>query len=288
MNVFNAPIEKIKTTLVVRKRGGMDIEAMTRSIEKYGLFHPIGLTRDYELVYGWRRYQAFEMMNRETIPAVIVRNEDFQYQIMRSENDLRKDLTREEQVLLAQRIEEEVQKNKPALWRKLGLIRDELGGDDEKIEPDRKGSKESRDNKNEPTSQDWENFPNPDRKDNEDRRPDDIAAKAAGLGNRRSYLKAEAVVNQGSQPLKDAMNQNKVSIDAAYQLSKLPEKEQAAIDYDDKEAVKEKVRQIRKPPEKPDMKKPDINGVVRLISDWSEEQIVMLIEALKKRVKGKQ
>ena len=297
MEIINAPVEKIKTNLVVRKHGGMDIDGMMRSIMSHGLLHPIGLTRDYELVYGWRRLQACQALKVETIPAVFIQQDDKRYHVMKTENDLREDLTPEEKVLLAQKLEAEIKNNNPALIRKLGIIKDKPSGNEssesESAEEDKKHvwgnfpKHVHEDKENKPVSQDWENFPNPDQSDKETRRPDDIAAKDAGLGNRRSYHKAETVVNQGSQPLKDAMNQNKISIDAAFQLSKLPEEEQAAINYDDKQAVKEKVRQIRKPPEKSDMNKPDINRVVKLTSDWPEEQLLLLIEALKQRVKGK-
>lgn len=86
------------------------------------------------------------------------------------------------------------------------------------------------------------------------------------------------------------MNQNKVSIDAAYELAKLPEKEQAAIDYDDKQAVKEKVRQIRKPLKKvnmnkPETIKPEIASVLELTRDWPENQLLSLIDMLQQQVK---
>lgn len=263
MNIINVPIEKIKTSLVIRKRGGLDIDGMMRSIESHGLLHPIGLTSDYELVYGWRRFQACELLKMDTIPAVFIRKEHLRYQVMKTENNLREELTPEEKVVLAHRLEEEIRKNQPKAWRKLGIF------------------------KNEPVSQVCHNCDKPDQKV---KRSDDVAAKAAGLGNRGKYRKAETVVNQGSQPLKDAMNQNKISIDAAYQLSKLSEEEQTAIDYDDKQAVKKKVRQIRKPLKKANMNKPktikpEIASVLALTRDWPENQLLALIDMLQQQVK---
>lgn len=276
MNIINVPIEKIKTSLVIRKRGGLDIDGMMRSIESHGLLHPIGLTSDYELVYGWRRFQACELLKMDTIPAVFIRKEHLRYQVMKTENNLREELTPEEKVVLAQKLEEEIRKNQPALHRKLGLIKDEPGGN----ESFKSGS----------NNQVCPNWDKPDQEDKETKRTDDIAAKSAGLGSKNKYRKAETVVSQGSQPLKDAMNQNKVSIDAAYQLSKLPEDEQAAIDYDNKQAVKKTIRQIRKPPKrtsmnKPETIKPEIASVLALTRDWPENQLRALIDMLQQQVK---
>lgn len=306
MNIVEIPIEKIRTDLCVRERYG-DLSSMIRTIDDYGLLHPVGITKDYQLVYGRRRLQCCRKMGWTTIPAVFVADVNTPFSIMKVENQFRQDLTPEEQVVLAQKLEEEGRRNAPAFWRSIGVIKDEPGDSSDKNEPeqmDREGDAchdrdkpdckdkiKSKADKSEPISQVWGNFPKPDQVDRESQRSqrsDSLAAKAAGLGDRKTYRKAETVVNQGSQPLKDAMNQKKVSIDAAYQLSKLPEEEQFAIDYDDKQSVKEKVRQLRKPPEKPDMNKSDISRVVKLTSDWPEEQLLKLIEALKKQVKGKQ
>ncbi len=279
MNIINVPIEKIKTSLVIRKRGGLDIDGMMRSIESHGLLHPIGLTSDYELVYGWRRFQACELLKMDTIPAVFIRKEHLRYQVMKTENNLRKELTSEEQVLLAQKLEEEGHKNAPAFWRSLGVVRDDP---EDQIETG-KGESGS-------DSQVCPNWDKPDFCDNKYPRIDDAVAKAVGLGSKNKYRKAETVVNKGSRFLIDAMNQNKISIDAAYQLSKLPEEEQTAIDYDNKQAVKEKVRQIRKPPKranmnKPEIIKPEIASVLALTRDWPENQLLALIDMLQQQVK---
>ncbi len=50
-----------------------DLEALARSIEEVGLLQPIGITPDYELVFGERRLRAFrDVLSLETIPARIV------------------------------------------------------------------------------------------------------------------------------------------------------------------------------------------------------------------------
>lgn len=70
-NFFGIPLEQIRVEDRKRKIHG-DIESLADSIEKFGLFHPIIITRDKRLVAGERRYRAFQHLKRKEIPAQFV------------------------------------------------------------------------------------------------------------------------------------------------------------------------------------------------------------------------
>ncbi len=81
-----------------------DIEALAASIESIGLLQPIGITPSFELVFGERRFRAFEKLGREKIP---VRFVDVDRLVMGefTENTLRKDFTLSERVAILRTIE---------------------------------------------------------------------------------------------------------------------------------------------------------------------------------------
>ena len=60
-------------------------------------------------------------------------------------------------------------------------------------------------------------------------RSSDIAAKAAGFGNGRTYEQAKKVVESGSPEVVAALDKGKVSINAAAAIATLPQAEQAEI-----------------------------------------------------------
>ncbi|GAA6751963.1 hypothetical protein Thermus77412_24990 [Thermus antranikianii] len=84
------------------------IHRLAESIEKVGLLEPI-LVRPlpdgrYEIIAGERRYRAFLLLRRETIPALIVEADDQQVHDMSvAENTSREDLTIPELVLALRR-----------------------------------------------------------------------------------------------------------------------------------------------------------------------------------------
>ena len=74
-NVIELNVNDIKIGNRHRKDMG-DIEALAKSIEEVGLLQPIGITPDYELVFGERRLRAYrDILGRDTIPARIVPGE---------------------------------------------------------------------------------------------------------------------------------------------------------------------------------------------------------------------
>lgn len=67
--IIDAKISDIKIGTRFRKDMG-DIEGFAQSIEETDLLHAIGITPDYELIFGERRLRAYrDVLHRDTIPA---------------------------------------------------------------------------------------------------------------------------------------------------------------------------------------------------------------------------
>ena len=49
-----------------------DISALAGSIQEVGLLHPVGVTRIGDLIFGWRRLEAYKQLGRKTIPVRIL------------------------------------------------------------------------------------------------------------------------------------------------------------------------------------------------------------------------
>ena len=89
--IFDVKIAEIVIGKRFRVNMG-NVESLAQSIDGIGLLQPIGLTPDYEMVFGERRRQACLLLGRETIAARIVDVKS----VMRGqieENELRKDFT---------------------------------------------------------------------------------------------------------------------------------------------------------------------------------------------------
>lgn len=102
MNLIH--IEKIKVNNRFRKDMG-DIEALARSIETIGLLQPIGITLDYELVFGARRLAAFQHMGQKSIPCRYLSLPDVPLQAEHDENMVRLDFSPTEKVAIAKALE---------------------------------------------------------------------------------------------------------------------------------------------------------------------------------------
>jgi ParB-like chromosome segregation protein Spo0J len=96
------PLAKIAIGERHRKDLG-DIAALAASIQELGLLHPIVLTGDYTLIVGRRRLAAYEHLQRETIPALVI-DLDNPLQAELDENDQRKDYTPSERVGIAEAV----------------------------------------------------------------------------------------------------------------------------------------------------------------------------------------
>jgi hypothetical protein len=84
-----------------------DIPALAESIKRLGLFQPIAVTPNLELIFGARRIAAFKHLGRQTI---LARTLDIR-SILEGEydeNETRKDFTISEKVALARAIEKEL------------------------------------------------------------------------------------------------------------------------------------------------------------------------------------
>ncbi len=70
------------------------VAAMARSIEAVDLLHPIGLSKDKRLIYGRHRIEAFKLLGRDCIPAMIHDLGELQAELAEiDENLLRNELT---------------------------------------------------------------------------------------------------------------------------------------------------------------------------------------------------
>lgn len=189
-NIIDVATNLIKTEGRFRKDFG-DIPALAESIKELGLLQPIGIDSGYRLVFGERRLKAFQHLGRDTIPARFV-NLDSLLKGEYAENEFRKDFTVSERVEIGKALEGELAA-KAAQRKKSGVA-------------------------NLP-----ENFP----EGVGDTR--DLAAKAAGFGNGKTYEQAKSVVDSGVPELVEAMDAGSVSVSAAASITSLPKEEQSEL-----------------------------------------------------------
>jgi ParB-like chromosome segregation protein Spo0J len=100
-NVVELPVNLIRVGPRVRKDLG-DLGPLIDSIREHGVLQPIGVTPDYDLVFGYRRLVAcHERLGFDTIPAQIIDVGN----ILRAEideNEVRKDYTPSEKVAIVE------------------------------------------------------------------------------------------------------------------------------------------------------------------------------------------
>ena len=100
----------------VRKNLG-SIEELSDSIEKVGLLQPIGVTKDYELVFGERRLAACKSLNYEEIEIVMVDSEEL-LECETTENVNRKNFVMSERVAIREIYKEKFIEEKGKLMAK--------------------------------------------------------------------------------------------------------------------------------------------------------------------------
>lgn len=210
-NIIDCQIDLVNIGERFRKDFG-DIPALAQSIEEIGLLQPIGIDSGYRLVFGERRLRAFRHLGRDTIPARFV-NLDSLLKGEYAENELRKDFTTSERVEIGKALEGELAA-KAAQRKKSGVA-------------------------NLP-----ENFPG----GVGDTR--DLAAKAAGFGNGKTYEQAKSVVDSGVPELVEAMDAGSVSVSAAASITSLPKEEQSELIQAGPKAVKAAAAKQRAKPKK--------------------------------------
>lgn len=182
-----------------------DIEALANSIKEIGLLQPIGIDTANRLVFGERRLKAFQLLGIETIPVRVVSLDSIILGEY-AENEFRKDFTPSERVAIGEAIEAE------------------LGN--------RQGKRTDLELR--------ENFP-----EVSEGRNRDIAAKASGFGNGKTYEQAKKVVEQGAPELVEAMDTGKVSINAASTIATVPIEEQQEIIAKGEKEILQAAKQIR-------------------------------------------
>lgn len=176
-----------------------DIDGLAASIAELGLLQPIGVDGNYRLVFGERRLRACQALGWEKIPARTVHLSSILKGEL-AENEFRKDFTHSERVAIGEAIEAE------------------LGN--------RKGTNQH--------AEGPENFPDAPKGDTRD-----LAAKAAGFGNGKTYEQAKKVTSEAAPELVQAMDEGRVSVSGAASLLSLPKEEQATISVGDKKAIQQ-------------------------------------------------
>lgn len=208
-NIIEVQIALVNTQGRFRKDFG-DLKALADSIKEIGLLQPIGIDSGYRLVFGERRLRAYQMLGRDTIPVRFV-NLDSLIKGEFAENDCREDFRPSEKVAIGQAIEEE--------------LKQRHGGD----RTSEQAGKNSGLNEQKGDTR-------------------DLAAKAAGFGNGKTYEQAKAVVATTTPELIAAMDRGDISVSAAAQVAKLPASEQvAAIKDGTAKAIAKKSRPTGKP-----------------------------------------
>lgn len=98
MDVKMIEILEITVPPRLRKEDG-DIESLAENIEDRGLLEPIGVDREYVLIYGYRRLSACKLLGWETVPCIVhdVSPDDAQL-LEIEENTHRQDFTDYERV----------------------------------------------------------------------------------------------------------------------------------------------------------------------------------------------
>ncbi|NNA77010.1 ParB/RepB/Spo0J family partition protein [Pseudomonas lactis] len=201
----------IKVANRFRKDFG-DIESLAASISEIGLLQPIGIDSGYRLVFGERRLRACLSLGWEKIPVRTVHLDSI-LQGELAENEFRKDFTPSERVAIGEAIELE--------------LGERHGGD-------RKGvATEDQEGKNSTLIEG---------------KTRDIAAKAAGFGNGKTYEQAKRVANEAAPELVQAMDEGRASVSGALALLVLPKDQQASVAAGDKKSIQQASKAAKAPP----------------------------------------
>jgi ParB family chromosome partitioning protein len=132
MNIHEIEINQIRYNNRRRIRDDLgDLSGLKDSISKHGLFYPIIVTPDYELLAGQRRLESIKQLGWTKVPALILypREELDRFEIEVEENIVRKEFTLEE-------VEKMLKKKRELmkmgfwhkLWRKIKRFFQWIGG----------------------------------------------------------------------------------------------------------------------------------------------------------------
>lgn len=201
----NMPVSEIVSGARHRRDMG-DLDALSRSIQKLGLLHPVVVRKgDRTLVAGERRLRACrDILGWERIPARLI-DIDSILDGERDENDCRKDLTLSEKVALAEAIKEAAGERRGGQKSNLSKKPSETL---EKSAAEQSGQLATL-------------------KTGEKTR--DCAAESAGFSSTQEYRRAAETVKNGVPELAEAMDGKKISPSAAAKVSRLPKRKQKAV-----------------------------------------------------------
>lgn len=154
------------------------LDDLERSIERHGVLHPIGVTQDNVLIFGFRRLMACKNLGMTEIPATVINigpnDPAMALRLEQAENNIRRDFTPSEKVEIARKIEEAM--------------------------GNRQGQRTDLDNV----------LPKSDKG-----KSADIAAAAVGMSGEQ-YRRAKIVVDQGDPETVEKMDSGELSVRAAY------------------------------------------------------------------------
>ncbi|HEV7717179.1 MAG TPA: MT-A70 family methyltransferase [Steroidobacteraceae bacterium] len=102
---MNIALAEIRVGKRHRKDMG-DIDGLVESMRVLGLLQPIGVTADYELVFGQRRLKAAKKLGWETIAARVIKVDKLLAE--QDENEVRKEFTPSERVAITEAIRERI------------------------------------------------------------------------------------------------------------------------------------------------------------------------------------
>lgn len=202
----------------VRKELG-ELHSLIKSIETVGLLHPIVVNTKRELVAGGRRLEAVKRIGWVDVPTVIVDGLDETTEALkaeRDENTCRKPWTVTEMAEMGRQLEElERPKAKEASNKNLLQNKDES-----EVENFHLGGKVR-----------------------------DKVGEALGVSG-KTYEKAKVISEDGIDELKNMVDHQEVSIDAANEIAKLPKSDQARIVEQGPDGVKKAAKAKRQAKQK--------------------------------------
>lgn len=202
MILSTVKLDDIRVGKRLRQDAG-DMVKLAKSIEAVGLLQPIVISRNFDLIAGYRRMQAVRMLGRQAIECVKVDGLEEAAEKLQAEHDenvCRKAMTRSEQAMLYKALKE-LESQAAAERKKATAI---------------KGEAEKQKRKN--------HAENPVTGNSRNREPDakDRAAKQAGIGDRKTAEKALAVVEAAQDApaefahVVEAMDSGELSVAAAH------------------------------------------------------------------------
>jgi ParB-like chromosome segregation protein Spo0J len=178
-------VDQVKVGSRVRKEFG-DMRVLADNIKQYGLLQPIGVTKDYELVFGQRRLMACkDLLWWTQIPARIIDIQEIAYGEF-YENEMRKEFTPSERVAILAKIEA-LPENKLKRGRKPKT---------ENVDLDPGIISVNKNNKIQELTA-------------------EINAKKAGFDGRKQAAAAKKVVESGDEEVIEDMDKGKISITKA-------------------------------------------------------------------------